>query len=245
MDIFQVLEQLNIIDLLNTVLPKGIGEFIVLVCWLGFFFQICVMVAAWALTREQIAVNARCRITMDEIGVVMYPGGSTREFRLPRNADVFSVKMGDETPKWTIEPDEWMTKSNGVRFTFFHPEIPHNVSINSLIHILNSKQTMMINDKNEVEFIPIENITYSAFDQDAKVNTLAAAYAQDIVDPHKKLYSAAIAVSLVLAVGFVIAIIFMWMPKPATQVVYEVTRNMTEAAKTVTTTIPRVSTIGK
>jgi len=242
MDVLTILASFNIINLLNTVLPKGVGEFIVLICWLGFFGEGCLIAAAWALTKEQVWINAICRITMQEIGIVVYPGGSIREFKLHRDCEEFTVKMGEKECKWTISPDEWMTKSNGVRFTFFHPTIPHNISLNNLVRILNIQKTKVIVGIDIEEVIPIENITYTAFDQDAKVHTLAMAYAQDLADPNKKLINAAIAISLVLAVGIVGAMIFILLPSSTSTATNTVT-TLAQTVATTVTTIPKTSGI--
>ena len=241
MDIYMILQQFNIIKLLNTVFPAGIGELIVLICWIGFFFLLGVIAIVFALTRELTITNTRARVTMEEIGVLVFPGGATKELILPKRTGEFTYKMGEQEARWTISPDEWMTKSNGVRYTFLHPAIPHNVSLNNLVKILMSANTKIYRrsdgTQEEVfDYIPIQNLTWTAFDQGSKIYTIAQALSKDLIDPNKKLTTAAIAISLILAVGIAGAIIFIVLPHPAATT----TEVITQA---VTTTLPPLSGI--
>jgi hypothetical protein len=232
MDLLSTLAMFNIITLLDLVFPKGIGELIVLLCWLGFWALMPMLGVVWALTKEQLYVNTRTRITQEEIGVLVYPGGGTKEFILPPKESTYQAHMGGKDCTWKIIATEWMTKSNGVRFTYFHPDISHNISLNTLVSILLSSQTMVYKDEegNEAgreEFIPIRNLSMTAYSMDGKIIELAAAMADDMVDPNKKLNTAIIAVSIILALGIAGGILFTLIPHQTAQAAAEVVTTVT------------------
>jgi hypothetical protein len=239
MDVLEVLQLFNIIKLMNTVFPPGVGELLVLLAWLGFWFLLCVMVICWVLTKEMIYTNTRSRISMEELAVVVYPGGSTKEFILPRNSQIFEMEMGKEKATWTIRNDEWMTKSNGVRFTYFHPLLPHNVSLNTLVKVLKSSKTIKLNEQDEVEIVPIENLTFTAYDQDAKIQTLAMAMQADLANPLAKFAQFAPWIALIFAIGVSAVMIMIVFPRGSMEAAAAAVNTATTL--TTTTTIPAVS----
>ncbi len=241
MDMWEFFQLFNIINLLNTMLPKGAGELIVLLAWFGFFALLCLMVAVWALTRELTYTNSRARITMEDIGILIHPGGSFKEFILPRKTKTYTAKMGDISCTWTIEDNEYDIKSNGSRCTYFHPELPTNMSFNHLVRMIRSAKTAKLDNNDEVTFIPIENITWTSYEQDGKIQTLGEAYAADISNPLAKFAQFAPWVALIMAIGMAGAMIFIVLPRPAAQAVVDTVTTTT--ATTLTTLAPAISRV--
>jgi len=241
----EILQKLNLIELFNTILPAGSGELLVLLSFWGFWGMMVYLVGLHVLTREQLRVNTRARITMESIGVVIFPDGGSKEVIIPRHAKKYTVKMQGGNHTWIITEDGWQPKNNGVRYTILHPEIPHNVSINQLAQFYKGWEQEVMNEKGEsIGRVPYRPLIRSARAVDSDIYKLAAAETESLLDPNKRLYNAAIAISLILAVCGGIAMLFLLMPTQTTQAA---TTTATTLAKkvitTTTTTLPNVSGI--
>jgi hypothetical protein len=204
----------NIIKLFSVVMPEGLASIIVLMVWLGFWAEFCLITVVLALTKEMLKVNARARISMERIATIVYPSGSTKDIILPTKAKSYTEKMegGDHT--WVITPEGFMARSNGVQYTYLHPALPHNVSLNQLVEFYTGYPIERTDENGQAQKLQIRNIIRSAQAQDRDIYELAMAASEDMTDPNKKITNAAIAIALILAVCGGLGIIFILMPKP-------------------------------
>lgn len=147
MGVLEILDALNIIELFDVVLPKGIGELITLSTFIGFFFLAAVYIAQFVITREILLVHLKAKIFNKTIGLVALSDGSLDHILLDRSKDSYKRK---DSVEWIIEPDEKDHFSNGVRAMILHPEIGHNVSINTLCTFYSGSARKLIYSAREV-----------------------------------------------------------------------------------------------
>jgi hypothetical protein len=241
MGLMESLALFNVIKLLSIVMPEGLACVFVLAIWLGFFAEMCFIIAILGLTKEQTTINARARISMEDIAVLVYPSGSTREIILPRRAKAYTEKMEGGDCTWVITPEGFMSKSNGVRFTYLHPELPHNVSLNDLVKFYTGTELTIDHDDNTKETLLVRNLIRNAQQQDRDIYEIAMASVEDLMNPGQKITNAAIAIALILAVCGGLAIIFIMLPKPAGDAVAQTAA--TTVSTITTTTLQGLSTI--
>lgn len=227
----------NIIKLLSIVMPEGLASMIVLFMWMFAWLEFAIIVVVTGLTKEMLRVNAKARITMEDIATIVYPSGATKDIILGRKMKSYTENMegGDHT--WTIDSKGFMSRSNGVRYTYLHPDLPHNVSLNQLVDFYLGSPVEMTNEDGQKRIVAIRNIIRSAQAQDRDIYELAMSAVEDMTDPNKKIVNAAIAIALILAVCGGLGVIFILMPKPTGS---EATVAQT-IITTTTTTIPALS----
>lgn len=237
--ITEVLQALNIIDLLNILLPPGIGELLVLIVWCASFAIVGAVVAVWALSKERIWTDIKARITNQGKGIIIYPDGSSRETLIHRKQAALEEKMDEKNNlRWIIRSEGWDRQSNGVPFTIFHYNLPHSVGADELVRFYKGYRQDVIVGQDEhgkpiIQTIPYRPLILSSREVDTNIVKLANAEVATMVDPNKALINAAIAIALIFAVVIAGILLFIFMPSAPAQAAQAVA----QAVSTTTTTL--------
>jgi hypothetical protein len=240
MDYTALMQAFNVVELLNLILPKGIGELISFATFMGFWLFLGMFTVIIALTKEITYTNARARISMEGVFVIIQDDGGSREIIAPKNVASYTEKLNAGDKIWKILHQGWSVRSNGVRYTILHPSIPHNVSIDELAKFYTGFEGAVTDEQGNVKQMKLRTIIRSARQVDSDIKDMANAAIEELIDPNRKLVNAAIAISLVLGVAFAIVMILMYLPQPAHQVIQEVAQNVTA---TTTTTLKKISEV--
>lgn len=242
--ITEILQGLNIINLLNVILPPGLGELITLIMFNLSFAALGLFVVIWTLSKERLWLDVKARVTNEGKGIIIYPDGSSKERLIKRNIAALEEPLdGENNQRWIIRPDGWDRQSNGVPFTIFHCQLPYNVGATELAKFYKGyrEEIEYLDENNQIQTRIKEHrpLVMSAREIDSNILKLANAEVTAMLDPNKKLVNAAIAISLIMITSFAIILFFIFMPKAP-----EAAPAAVEAVKVTTTTLAKSGIAG-
>lgn len=136
-----ILIRLNVITLLNSLMPPGSGELITFLTFIYAIISPLFFIGLIALTKEITIIQLKARLKNMSIGEIPMRDGHKEFVLIPKGAETFTYKIGKNMEKmWVIKNDSFRVYSNGVRHTILHPDLPNNISIDELTNYVTSEE---------------------------------------------------------------------------------------------------------
>jgi hypothetical protein len=153
--ILEFMKTLNLIDFFNFMTAPGIGEAIMIIVFIGFWVNGCLMIIPFALNRGIIIHYLRAKMQNRLLVKEYTTDGLLKYFTLPAGTKHYEeVDSNDIKSVWEIRREGIEREPNGVRSTILHPTIAFNVTADQLAkHFAGKLEGSIFNPQEQAKFI--------------------------------------------------------------------------------------------